>query len=867
MNKIRPIYLFILFWLLMSQGSVFAQRIIKSYNDGWSISYGQKDIGQTISLPHTFSLDAYQNKKYARGIRWYKKTIGSADGSFSGRQYLKFDGINSQATVYIDNQMIARHDGGYTAFVVDVTSYFSDHKQHLLSVRVDNSNNDQAPQSGDFTIFGGIYRNVWLIHTSLDHISFSKYGAIDTYVDLKKKVGNKASLVVSGTCHFDEGRHRGRAIRVIVSDRLGHEVARGTTNRFTKKTDDSHFNIPIDILDVHCWSPREPYLYQAKIELLSDAEVTDNIAIPFGVKTLNLGPHNELLLNGKSIKLMGVSRHQDKYPFGIAVPSSVHRRDMELIKELGCNFVRLAHYPQDEEVLRACDELGLLVWEEIPVVDMIKPDEAFYEHCKTNMKEMIAQHKNHPSIAIWGIMNEILLQAQRKYKTVHNIKRRIYEPTIELARALDEIARTEDPSRLTAMACHESQMYNTLGLSNIPQVVGWNLYNGWYTPELKGVKTFLASEHEKYPRRSLFVSEYGAGSDKRIVTNQPLRFDFSPIYQQEFLEYYIPYILKTDYLMGGAIWNMFDFSSASREESMPRVNNKGLMYSDRTPKDVFYYVQSKLRHDIPIVHLAVDDWKVRTIQSASDSLKTEIKIYSNLPYGDLYIDDIKVKTLTFHNAKATWTALLSAGNHHLYVKGYDEKQTVSDEENIILKRVPMKLSDEVNSSWTLAINVGSRCGFIDFTSGLTWVADQVYKSGSWGHLKGESTYELTHSPASTIEINQTTIDPIFQSYLVGLQGYHFDVPNGDYQVSLYLAELSNEWMKQMVSDNKNMSNIWQVLLNGNIVEQHFSVLDSVGYKTALIKTYRYHVTDGHLNLDFIPITGYSYLNGIVISKR
>ncbi|MCO7112106.1 hypothetical protein NIB75_04975 [Bacteroides uniformis] len=343
------------------------------------------------------------------------------------------------------------------------------------------------------------------------------------------------------------------------------------------------------------WTPQTPRLYRVETTLRNRKTKTllDQSNHYTAFRWFRFDGDEGFFLNGKPYKLRGICRHQDQKPIGPALTDEMHRRDFLLMKEMGANFIRISHYPQDDALLEMCDKLGMLAWEEIPIIDIVPNTPGYGDNCERNLREMIRQHYNHPSIITWGYMNEILLVTQRKYKTEAELKP-VLERTLALANRLERVLKEEDSTRISTMAFHGSNSYNETGLSKITDIVGWNLYQGWYGGDLTGFEKFLAQQHQNHPTHPMIVSEYGAGSDKRLHSLHPRAFDFSIEYQQKYLEHYLPVLEDTPYICGGTHWNFIDFSSALRDESMPRINNKGLVYADRTPKDVYHYYRGSL---------------------------------------------------------------------------------------------------------------------------------------------------------------------------------------------------------------------------------------------------------------------------------
>ncbi|MDE5871608.1 MAG: hypothetical protein K2H22_06690, partial [Muribaculaceae bacterium] len=427
--------------------------------------------------------------------------------------------------------------------------------------------------------------------------------------------------------------------------------------------DSEDFDINADGLnDVRLWSPEDPYLYKVSVEILKEGEVIDSGACRTAFRTFGFDGEGRFLLNGKPYKLRGMCRHQDRRPNGIALLDEQHRTDVRLAKEMGANFMRISHYPQDDAVLEMCDRLGLIVWEEIPVIDYVPDIPGFDDNCEAMLRDMVRRHRNHPSIAMWGYMNEILLRVPEEGRDA------TLDRTRKLAHRLESVVRDEDPDRLTTMAFHGSDAYHDAGLSGITDVKGWNLYQGWYGGRLDGFGQYLSRQHREHPDHKLIVSEYGAGSDLRIHSFSPEPFDFSVEYQQKYLEHYLPVIEDSAFVAGASHWNLIDFSSANREESMPRINNKGILTNDRKKKDVFYYYAA-MWHDPArdtIVHIAVDDWKERTdIVSADGKVSHPIKIYTNLPSIGLSVNGLSVKMENAGNRTAIFNVSLSDGRNTL----------------------------------------------------------------------------------------------------------------------------------------------------------------------------------------------------------
>lgn len=541
---------------------------------------------------------------------------------------------------------------------------------------MDNARQDIAPISGDFTFFGGIYRDVWLTAVPNQHFNLTNHGSDGLFIstpqvseeqatlsirgEVKNDAPEKATLELTHTIYRPDGT-------LLQTLKKNIQLKAGETYAFSNET--------TPVLKPELWTPETPRLYRVETTLRNRKTKTllDQSNHYTAFRWFRFDGDEGFFLNGKPYKLRGICRHQDQKPIGPALTDEMHRRDFLLMKEMGANFIRISHYPQDDALLEMCDKLGMLAWEEIPIIDIVPDTPGYGDNCERNLREMIRQHYNHPSIITWGYMNEILLVTQRKYKTEAELKP-VLERTLALANRLERVLKEEDSTRISTMAFHGSNSYNETGLSKITDIVGWNLYQGWYGGDLTGFEKFLAQQHQNHPTHPMIVSEYGAGSDKRLHSLHPRAFDFSIEYQQKYLEHYLPVLEDTPYICGGTHWNFIDFSSALRDESMPRINNKGLVYADRTPKDVYHYYQAAWRKDIPVLHIASRDWTDRAgVQQGNAPVYLPVKIYTNLSEVELFIDGISLGKQKTENYTGTFevpflTEILS----------YSHKETIKE---------------------------------------------------------------------------------------------------------------------------------------------------------------------------------------------
>jgi beta-galactosidase len=370
----------------------------------------------------------------------------------------------------------------------------------------------------------------------------------------------------------------------------------------------------------------------------------DDITERFGYRWFSFDPDLGFSLNGRRMRLQGVNRHQDRYGYGNALSNELHRFDMAMIKSLGANFVRLAHYPQDPAVLEACDSLGLLVWEEIPVVTSVGK-EAFAANARTMLIEMITQHFNHPSIIIWGLMNETM--RSQPEDEIHW--------TVDLCRELHTMAKRLDPSRKTAQAQFGDRGTDILAITDIR---GWNRYFGWYYGEFSEFGPFLDADRQKAPGQVIMVSEYGADNLRGYHSERPMPSDFTEEWALALHKSTWQQIVDRPYIAGSAVWNMFDFASDEKTGNDPRINQKGLATFDRKPKDAFYYYQSQWS-DTPMVYIVSRTWRERY---GVNGEQKDLEVFSN---GDSVEVCLNGESLGTRLPPFVWPVRFTHGYHHI----------------------------------------------------------------------------------------------------------------------------------------------------------------------------------------------------------
>ena len=582
-------------------------RKIVNFNRNWLFSKTAEipaDLPsgwEEISLPHTWNAVDGQDggNDYWRGTAVYCKEFERPTLESGGRAVLEFLGAAMTADVYVNGQRLAHHEGGYSTFRVDITDALQE--ENLLCVAVDNSNNDRVyPQKADFTFYGGLYRSVNLILVPENHFELCRDGA----------PGIKVTPVV-----------RERNAAVTVETWQNGEGSVTMTVAGMKKTvpsENGHAAAEFVIENVRLWNGIEdPYLYEAKAEYGGD-----EIRTGFGCRTIGFDPEKGFLLNGSAYPLRGVSRHQDRKGLGNAITIREHREDMEFIREIGANTVRLAHYQHAQEFYDLCDEYGIIAWAEIPYITQHMPNGR--ENTLSQMRELIAQCYNHPSIVCWGLSNEITASGP------------VSEDLLDNHRALNDLCHAMDKTRPTTMA-HVFMLEQESELIPIADIGSYNLYFGWYLGELEQNDTFFDEYHRKYPNRVIGFSEYGADANPQYQSAHPEKGDYSESYQCVYHEHIMKCIEARPYLWATHVWNLFDFAADGRDEGGKHgENQKGLVTFDRKlRKDAFYLYKAYWSKE-PFVHLCGRRYADRTEEV------TEIKVYSNRSEVTLLVDGKEV---------------------------------------------------------------------------------------------------------------------------------------------------------------------------------------------------------------------------------
>lgn len=570
-------------------------------NQNWIFSKDGHD--ETVTLPHTWNAMDGQDggNDYYRGTCSYTTVLPDISLPENGRAVLQFDAVAMTAEVYLNEQKLAEHKGGYSAFCVDITDALRN-GSNLLRVNVDNSDNDTVyPQKADFTFYGGIYRDVTLHIVPAAHFALAANGAVPVKVtpavtDLDERrceVTVEAFVVGAQSVNFTLD---GQQTSAAVKDGTARAVFTLEHARLWDGLDD-------------------PYLYTVTARLDNGETETAR----FGCRKFEIDPQKGFILNGHPYPLRGVSRHQDRKGAGVAITREMMEEDMALILEMGANTIRLAHYQHAQAFYDLCDEKGLVIWAEIPYITMHMHNGR--ANTLTQMEELIVQNYNHPCIAVWGLSNEITAASP------------VNEELLENHRALNDLAHKLDPTRLTTMA-NVFMLEITSPILEIPDVNSYNLYFGWYVGDLEQNDEFFDEYHAKFPNRCIGLSEYGADANPQYQSLAPEKGDYTESYQCVYHEHMLEMIEQRPWMWATHVWNIFDFAADGRDEGGKHgENQKGLVTIDRqTKKDAFYLYKAYWNKTDPFVHVAGG----RYVDRAEDI--TEVTVYSNQKTVTLSVD-------------------------------------------------------------------------------------------------------------------------------------------------------------------------------------------------------------------------------------
>ena len=572
------------------------------FNDNWHFTRGDTETeNETVTLPHTWNARDGQDggNDYWRGTATYCKHFENPVMSEGSTLFIEFQGAAMTAAVRLNGEEIACHEGGYSTFRADMTDHLQQH--NVLMVSVDNGANDHVyPQKADFTFYGGLYRDVNLLIVPQQHFELTESGTPGIQVRSRLNHDLTEAVVTVKTWH--------NADRVSI-----------TVNGETKTgTDTAEFVIAAPRL----WNGKtDPYLYTATARLASG----DEISTHFGIREIGFDPQKGFLLNHQPLRLCGAARHQDWQGLGSALTPAEHEKDLEILLDMGANTVRLAHYQHDQYFYDLCDRAGLIVWAEIPyITEHLSKGR---ENTISQMRELVVQCRNHPSIVCWGLSNEITASSG------------VTDEILENHKALNDLCHQLDPDRPTSMA-HVFMLSPDDPIVLLPDIRSYNLYYGWYVGELEQNDQFFDDWHRKHPNQVMGLSEYGADANPQYQSGNPIKGDWTEGYQALYHEHMLRMWSERPYIWAMHCWNGFDFGADGRDEGgKPGQNQKGLVTFDRQIKKDAFYVYKAYLSDDPFVHLCGRRYAERT------ESETEVKVYSNQNEISLFVDGIEFASL------------------------------------------------------------------------------------------------------------------------------------------------------------------------------------------------------------------------------
>ena len=629
---------------------------------------GLKSSMKQVTVPHTWNANYIPGtRSYNREMMVYRRDLEITPDMKDKRLFLYFEGVNSSATVLVNNKSVGSHKGGYTAFCMEVTDY-AKQGTNKLEVWVTNAYNPEIlPISGDFNIYGGIHRPCHLLVTEQDCISPLFYASPGVFIH-QDKVSEKQAQITVETMLSLRGKKQGLKVRTTIEDVKGNIISQNIEQNVTNENVKQPFVIDHPVL----WNAKQnPHLYKVIVELLDNGKVIDRVEQRTGLRYFSVDADKGFFLNGKYLDLYGFCLHEEVEGKGSALSAEDHERDMELVKESGATSLRLVHYPHSESIYHLSDENGIVLWTEIPMVGpggydfcgFINTD-GLKEHARQVLKELVYQKYNHPSICFWGIFNEI---------------RTNYDNAEPFARELHELYKEIDPSRLTTLAsCDDPKFYQ-----NCSDLMAWNKYIGWYgsrnAPETAG--NFFDKAKAASKRKPVAISEYGGGANvehhfSMKENDVKPSGQFHPEEGQTYIhEGNWSAFAQRPYMWAKYIWVFADFQSSIRNEGgKPGINDKGLVTYDRKiKKDAFYFYKANWSTE-PMIYITSRRFTERP------EANVQVKVYSNLRENTLYVNGKKIgkqKSDSLH--RVVWqNVTLSKGENRIRVEGKSKAGVIED---------------------------------------------------------------------------------------------------------------------------------------------------------------------------------------------
>jgi beta-galactosidase len=854
--------------------SVPLQRTSTALTDGWRFAFGGElteksddSHWQTVTLPHTWNRIGghpvkAQDANDTKGKGWYRLNFKAPAGTAKPRRtWLQFDGASIVSEVWLNGVHLGRHFGGVSGFRFDVSDAIHPGDNQLV-VSTDNSAPEKKgsitaetlPMGGDWFMYGGLYRKVSLVTTDPVHIDLADEGGPGVYARTLSIDGGHARVEVVAKVRNDGSAPRSVSVRTALVDGHGRTVASKTQALPAAAAGPGVAKVVLDVAKPHLWNGvADPYLYQLQVDVLSDGKPVDRVTQHVGIRTMRFDPDQGFFLNGLHLALHGVNRHQESGASGWATTDSELERDYAIIRDIGANTVRLAHYQHSQAEYDLADRMGLVVWAEMPLVLLSAPygqpeaTPGFIANAEQHLRELIRQNFNHPSIAVWSVANE---------PNIASVWMPLKVQTLPLLKRLAALARAEDPSRAPALASCCGTIPGDLmpgtkgkGLDAPPEAVdvfGINVYYGWYYSSVSDLSPYLDQVHAQYPRKTFGVTEYGAGGALSQHSDNPLGgpVDMGGRPHPEELQSYVhentwPQLRDKPYLWGTWLWNMFDFASASRQEGdLVDTNDKGIVSFDRqVKKESFYYYKAHWNPE-PMIYLAGHRYTDRASPVA------DVRAYSNAPRARLSVNGKDLGSVPCVERVCVWHGVaLAQGDNQMLVEALLNSRKLSD--SAVWKRT------EGPGSYRI---LAGQVAVTDTHAGL-YGSDNFFTGGQGQFL---NTPVRGVPPPAKVVVGAAD-QKLYLTYRTGRFAYELPLPNGDYDLTLRFVE--------PVEDKAAGKRVFDVLVQGQPALANLDIAAQAGTMKAFERTVPMHVSDGKGRIEFVPKGGEAILSSLSVAPR
>lgn len=850
------------------------ERTTTALTDGWRFAFGDQytessddSHWQTVRLPHSWNRIGGHPAKAPdandlKGKGWYRLKFEAPAGTAKPRRtWLQFDGASIVSEVWLNGVAVGRHAGGVSGFRFDVTDMIRPGENQLV-VSADNTAPDKKgsvtaetlPMGGDWFMYGGLYRKVSLVTTDPVHIDLADNGGPGVYAHTESLDAGGAKLAVVARVRNDAAAPRSARIRTSLIDHLGRVVASRTRPLALAAAGVGETRTILDVGKPHPWNGvADPYLYKLQVEVQAGGRTVDRMTQKVGIRTMRFDPDKGFFLNGRQLALHGVNRHQESGANGWATTDDELERDYALIKEIGANTVRLAHYQHAQAEYDLADRMGLVVWAEMPLVLLSAPygepkaTPGFIANAEQHLRELIRQNFNHPSIVAWSVANE---------PNISSVWMPIKAPTVPLLERLAALARAEDPSRPPVLASCCGTLPGDLtpgtqgkGLDSPPQAVdvfGVNVYFGWYYASVSDLGKYLDQVHAFYPRKAFSVTEYGAGGALSQHSDNPLGgpVDSGGRPHPEELQSYIhentyPQLRDKPYLWASWLWNMFDFASASRQEGdLVDTNDKGIVSFDRqVRKESFYYYKAHWNPE-PMIYLAGHRYTERASPVA------DVRAYSNAPRASLSVNGKDQGSVPCVERICVWRGVaLAQGDNVMAVEATSGGRKLGD-------RAVWRRTDGPGTWRILAGQVA-----VTATGAGLYGSDNFFTGGAAQFLNKP----VRGTPPPPKVVAGAADQKLYLSYRTGRFSYELPLPDGDYDMTLRFVE--------PVQDQGAGKRVFDVLVQGQVAIADLDIAAAAGPMKALERTVPLHVSGGKGRIEFIPKAGEAILSSFSITPH